>query len=276
VTTGGGESRPEGYLLADAHVHFYPHFSREAFLGAAWENLAALARDAGFSADWMPYLLLTEARGYDYFTEWKESAARGGWTFDATAETTSLLARGPGGRTLAVIRGRQIRARNGLEVLALGTAGTVPDGLDFDEALGKARADAAFVCIPWGFGKWWFARGRRVRDALSAGRGDVWLGDNAGRPRVAPDPGPFKRARLQGVPILPGTDPLPLRWHWNRAGQLAFSVAGDPDPVRPMERLVEAVGSDDRMETHGRRTGLAGFGVDQVALRVTRRRGRAS
>jgi hypothetical protein len=162
-----------------------------------------------------------------------------------------------------------------LEVLALGTEETPEDGLEFAEALGKASEHAAFACVPWGFGKWWFARGTEVRAALDSEAGNVCLGENAGRPWPAPIPRPFELARRERVPILPGSDPLPLAWHWNRAGRLAFSVPGTPDPDRPLRSLVEAVGRGAPIETLGRRTSLGGFLIDQIALRLTRPRNRA-
>lgn len=262
-------------LLADAHVHFYPCFDRDAFLSAAAANLEAAATSLGASA-FDGFLLLTEGAGERFFTEWRAAAARaptGRWRFSATSEEEVLLARDPRGRRLALVAGRQVVSREGLEVLALGTLATFPRGLGFEEALDAAREAAPLVVIPWGFGKWWLRRGERVAAALDRlAPGEIYLGDNGGRPALAPRPTLFRRAEARGVGILPGSDPLPFPGQAGRAGRVGFAVEGARGEALSWAALLRALRSDGAVRPFGRYESIPRFLRNQAAMQLVKRR----
>jgi hypothetical protein len=162
-----------------------------------------------------------------------------------------------------------VRSREGLEVLALATREEFPDGLPFSDALTRVRWSGAVTVLPWGFGKWWLYRGALVEGAIrrTAGPG-LFLGDQAGRPQSAVRPRLFREAEARGIPVLPGTDPLPLPEHATRAGSYGFVLERGS-----AEGLKEALGSlSSQPRTFGRRASLAGFCRDQLALRLGPRR----
>jgi hypothetical protein len=119
----------------DAHVHIHECLDLATFLDTAAANFAAASGDPGpppgFPAAAAPrpraadgVLLLTEGEGEDRFAELVAlagtGAAVGGWTFAATAEDRSLTTV-RASRSLAIVAGRQVATRDGLEVLFFGT-----------------------------------------------------------------------------------------------------------------------------------------------------------
>lgn len=259
-------------FIADAHVHFHPCFRRDRFFDAAWENFARAVPDTAAADGHLPYLLLTEAPGADFFRRWSEEPPRAArWRVKRTEESCSLALVRSDGATMVVVAGRQVPTAERLEVLALGTTEKIETGLRFQDCLLEAKRSARVVCVPWGFGKWTSTRGRLVRDALrTAGPCDFTLGDNAGRPLGTPVPPPFRTARHRGVLVLPGSDPLPFARHESRAGSFCFTVEGRPDRRRPMEGLTAALAAGGTVTPRGRRVGWLGFVRDQTELRVTR------
>lgn len=258
-------------LLVDAHVHVHSCFDRDAFLDAALANFDRGAAELAISGRFLGCLLLAETAGEHWFRRLRDSAART-WTFEPTAEAGSYFARHQDGGRLLLVAGRQVRTREGLEVLALVSTDEFPDGLPLADALARVRWSGAVPVLPWGLGKWWFYRGGLVESVL--GRREwqrVFLGDNAGRPRFAGPPWLFRQAAARGVPVLPGSDPLPLPQHVDRAGCAGFRLEVELEADRPAESLRRRLRSlGVQPLTFGRGVGLAELVRDQVALRLQR------
>ncbi len=288
VPAGGGEAAPalsaaaarhsasvlpvETALLADGHVHFYPGYDFATFCDAALAHVRRGLGEQGLPPTTPGCLLLAEARGEQWFRRCRDAAggpAAGGWTLAATAEEGSLVVRRDWDR-LFLIAGRQIVTREGIEVLALATAAELADGLPLAGVLEWANAAGALAVLPWGFGKWWGARGTAVRQALGRHAGEpLYLGDSGGRPRGLPAPRLLREAAGRGIRVLPGSDPLPLPGEERRVGSYGFVLRGAFDEHRPaasLRRLVPAAAGQP--PSYGRRTGLLGFAAAQVGLRA--------
>ncbi len=272
------DSNASAFALVDGHVHVHPCFASDDFLDAAFRNFQKAAMDLGRTAPFSACLLLTETRDAGWFRRSREvSDTKGRWTFLSTGEESSLWAlnpaQSPTGERLLLIAGRQIATREGLEVLALGHDLDVPDGLPLDEVLDRVRESGALPVLPWGFGKWWGSRGARVDAALRERQGlELFLGDNAGRLGVAGPPRLFREARERGVPVLPGSDPLPFPRHAGRAGSYGFVLEGALDERRPAESLLARIrGLDGPPRVFGRCAGPLQFLRDQVAMQWRRR-----
>jgi hypothetical protein len=269
-------------LIADAHVHFHACFRRDRFFDAAWQNLTEAASRVGPGEAVLPYLLLTESPGVDYFRRWRDESGRSSkssarWHVEPTREDCSLTARREDGAALIIVAGRQVPTAERLEVLALGTTAGIPDGLPFHACLRRAHEIARIVCVPWGFGKWSLGRGALVREAVErADPSTFFLGDGAGRPRGGRLPRLFRMAADRGIRVLPGSDPFPVGRHEDRVGTLCFTVAGGADTEKPWERLAAAVSGGAGFAVRGKQVGLISFMRDQVELRLARmaRRGR--
>jgi hypothetical protein len=266
--------------LIDAHVHHHGFSPPEEFFSGALRNFRQTVRRLGLRPDSSCCLFLAEPAGRDDFRRWRDGRLEPGadrWRTAATREECSLLVCRDGEPKLILIAGRQIATRENLEVLALGSSDGFPDGEPADATIERVLAAGAIAVLPWGFGKWWGSRGRIVRrlieDAGRRGRhGRFFLGDNGGRPRLAPDPRPFREARRHGIGILAGSDPLPFPGRGTRAGAYGSTLPGTVDPETPFASVSSLLGKGEgRFPRFGRGETLLGFARDQAAMQWRRR-----
>lgn len=260
-------------LLVDAHVHFHHCFDRDMFLDSALANFRRGADELQISGPFLGCLLLAEMTGERALQRLRSGEA-GAWRFQLTAEPGSLIARrSPDGERLLVIAGRQVRTREGLEILALLSTEEFPDGMKFRDALARVRWSGAVPVLPWGFGKWWFYRGALIEGLLRRPEPKwFFLGDNGGRPEIGGAPRLMREAGKRGVSVLPGSDPLPLPEHAGRAGSYGFLVRDGVEEKRPAAELRRWLRDlAEQPPTFGGGQGLARFCRDQMALRLRRR-----
>lgn len=259
--------------LIDAHVHFYDCYNRQRFFDGAAGNFRAAAGKLGLGKA-EGWLMFTETAGDHYFRLFKAEAGdpgqTGGWRFATTADPCALKARRDDGAALTLIAGRQIVTAERLEVLALGCDATFADGLPLEATLDAVRAAGAVAVLPWAFGKWLGARGRRVAAALDAAAANgFYLGDNGGRPWALPTPSQFARAASLGIPVLPGSDPLPLAHEAGGAGRFGFVLEGAVDAEQPTASLKAWLAAQTApLRRFGRLESLGRFCRNQIALRV--------
>ncbi len=266
-----------GPVLVDAHVHFYGGFDEQRFLDSARRNMAAGAAELGLPPTTPGLLLLAETsrdHAFEAFADRAAGAPPGPWTWRATAEPGSLMARHHGRDSLVLVAGRQIVTREGLEVLALGTAGRFADGESLADTLRRAREADAVPVLPWGFGKWLFRRGALVDDLIrSPGRGGIFLGDNGGRPALAPRPRLLAAAEARGMIVLPGSDPLPLPSRESRAGAYGFCLDGPISRDLPGATLKQRLAAlRASPPVYGRLERLAPFLLSQLQMQARKRR----
>jgi hypothetical protein len=262
-------------LLMDGHVHYHACFDLEVFLGAAARNFEAARRAMG-RPEAVGCLMLTENSWNHWFQALSEgllTRLTSEWDAESTGESCSLLARKGDGTTLVVVAGRQVVAADRLEVLALATTQEFPDGLPFRATLEAVLDSGAIAVLPWGFGKWTGARGRLVADLLSSPDADLfYLGDNGGRPEHTPSPGLFGVALKRGVPILPGSDPLPLRAEVHKPGRYGFVLEGPFDPERPAASIRSLLSNRTQPQRFGHLESPGTFVLRQAQLRLRRPR----
>jgi hypothetical protein len=275
-----GEAERQPALLIDAHVHLHDCFAPASFLEHAERNFERAGGQAeGERAPGV--LMLTESAGVDWFGR-LAAMARGtsstrtleAWHIEETGDPTALVARN-GPRRLFLIAGRQVVAREGLEVLLLGTRATVPDGRPIREVLAEGDRLGALRVIPWGAGKWLFARARLLSALLAEARGDhgFFLGDGAGRPFFWTSPRHFDEAWRAGVRILSGTDPLPFPSQESRAGSYGFRLDAPVDLTRPARAILAALRDPAaRITPFGRLERLTPFVRHQIAMQRLKRR----
>jgi hypothetical protein len=264
----------------DAHVHIHTCFDLPAFLTAAAWNFDRAAAGLGLGPGTLGCLLLTEAEGADAFGRLRGIAGGGageGWSVRATGEADSLLVGRAGKPELVIVAGRQLALAGGLEVLALLTDAGFPAGMPLPAAVAEVRARGGIPVVPWGFGKWWLRRGAVVRAALEGGPATLFLGDNGGRAVLGGHPRLFRRAEALGVPVLPGSDPLPFPDHQGRAGSYGFVLEGALPLDAPAGSLRERIGAlRSQPLTYGRLRPPGRFAVDQVRMQLRRRSPRSA
>jgi hypothetical protein len=244
-----------------------------SFLGAAVSNFNSARRELG-EPDAIGCLLLTENSWNHYFRAFSEGLLERDtqeWRVHETTESCSLVATSDAQGGLLIIAGRQVVAADRLEVLALATTQEFPDGLPFQQALETVIESGAIPVLPWGFGKWTGRRGRIVRDVLSSpDAGAVYLGDNGGRPRHTPSPSLFRLALQNRVPILPGSDPLPLPAEERKPGRYGFILRGPVDAQAPAASIRSLLSTRAQPRRFGHLESLGTFILRQTQLRLDR------
>ncbi len=274
-----------GTFMVDAHVHCHAGVAPARLLDHAAANIAAAAAalDIRPAAGW---LLFTEMAGDDAFAALERAAANGttldGWRIRRTAEPISLIAepisptdRDAAALPLILVAGRQIVTAEGLEVLAIGARGPFSDGQDMTSAVAAVRAADGLAVLPWGFGKWWGSRGAVVANVLAhATPGSVFLGDNGGRLQGTSPPAAFATAAAKGIPVLPGSDPLPLAAEAETAaGRYGFVLEAVVDADHPAAGLLAHLEAlREQPPSFGNRQSLLPFVSRQLAMQWRKRR----
>lgn len=271
-TTGGDAA---GLAVVDPHAHYYAAYGATAFLDAAWSNLSAAAQSSGLSLGGRPEYaaVLLDIRDGGNFTAWRDGTIDvDGWERSSLPDDSSAVRYADAaGRRLLLVGGRQLVSAEGLEVLVIGTADAIADGLPVREYL-RRYGSLLPVMLPWGVGKWLGRRGRLIRALLEeSDLPPFLLGDNAGRPWLWSGGWPFRRAAELGISVLPGSDPLPIRRHVDRIGRCGCVFEVDLSGAHPGRALATALrelGSHARC--FGRQSGIGEFVRDQLTLRLDR------
>jgi hypothetical protein len=254
----------------DGHVHFHDVAAVAPTLEAAARNFRAAG---GRSPGLLGALLLTQSARERVFEALQGVERSGDWTIGSLPDEPETLLARHGERTIAIVCGRQVRAADGLEVLGLGTLQAFPDGLPFDEAVETVRRSGALTVVPWGFGKWNGARGRRVQSLLSrVGPREVLLGDNGSRLSWLGLPSLLRSSQRRGFRLLPGTDPFPFAGGHRRVGQFGFLADCRPSPAAPWRGLrawLEACAESP--PAYGEATGPIRFVFNQAGIQIYNR-----
>lgn len=267
--SGGSQRATELYV--DAHVHVYPCMSVAAVLDAAARNLLC-----GRPASPPPagVLLVADPDGVRGFARLAEDAIGPRWQrVQADGRVVTFL--NEAGIVVAALAGRQLVSEEGLEVLGAGCGERVRSGLPLGELVEGIRAAGGLALLAWGVGKWLGRRGRVLDRVITeqAGRRDVMLADNAGRPELWSRVPQFATAAECGLRVLAGTDPLPLPGEEHRIGSYGFRVrvpAAPGDAPRALRRALESPGVP--IEIVGRRVSARDFLAGQLRLRTRRMR----
>jgi hypothetical protein len=260
-------------IIADAHVHFHECFDIGQLLDRALKNFRKAAGGL-FTA----LLFLTDTETDGWFVRHARGRAdgedkekqTGDWTLQRTREDCSLIARSNSRDSLILIAGRQIQTAEGLEVLALGTVSRLEEGSSLETLIRQINQEGALPVIPWGVGKWFGARGNRVKTLLErGGKAPFFLGDNGNRPIFWPRPALFARADKKGMAILPGSDPLPFPSEIDKVGRFGFKVEGSLNlefPCRDIKRLLG--NRDNRLQSYGRLENPLRFFQNQLKMNL--------
>lgn len=259
--TGQSHDMVAAQLAVDAHVHWPANDDWGAVLAQAWRGLFGRnPSNTKSNADRsVGYLLLAQTDGGQAFdTLASRNALDRGWSLSRTDESSSLVAQDDAGRTIILVEGYQLVTSEGLELLAFGPVEPQPDDLPLEPLVDRLQGPAVTLVIPWGVGKWSGQRGRILHQLLTEARaGNLFLGDNGGRPAAWPEPSHFRLGRGRGIFNLPGSDPLPLPGQAARIGHYGFRLAGQISASRPWHDLQTILrGLQEQPQTFGTRPGL--------------------
>lgn len=229
----------------DGHVHIHTCFPLQKFLDSAAANFQNASMELDRTGDVATILLLTESTGDDCFAALRDPGSRirqsaGQWRFNPTDELQSLTAENAKRHRIILIAGRQIVTAENLEILWIGTAQRISDGLPIRQLIDHVTASEGIAVLPWGPGKWYGRRGKIVKEIITTYKGDnLFLGDNGNRPIFWPTPTNFRYAKDKGIRILPGSDPLPLVTEVGRAGTFGFYIDETVSTLRPCSNILK-------------------------------------
>ena len=274
-------------IFVDGHVHIYNCFTLPELLDSAHRNFLALARITGTGPGFTGILMLAETCSDHWLQQMAVTSANESsgsslytlpWTISLLPDKCSLLATRDTGETLYLVAGRQVVTSEGLEVLALATDKLFDDGEPIVELLAKIRGQGALPVIPWAVGKWLGKRGKLLSDVLDTESGkELYLGDNGGRPLFWKNISHFRQARAMGIPVLPGSDPLPFKSEPNRIGSFGFQLHGVISAEHPAKDIRELIRKNKTdVYTFGDLENPLHFLLNQTRLRMPRHAPRIS
>lgn len=263
-------------LTADGHVHVYPFMSIQNVLDSARRNFSKFC-ELEKQSDAVGLLFVADPEGlngYDRFVSIGENGgpeAADDWT-RLNNDSRSVTLRHSSGAVITAVKGQQLITSEGLEVLGMGYDATLKSGLTLSSTIAKIRHAGGWSLLAWGVGKWLGRRGRLVNDLIIAERGstDIMLADNGGRPWFWVRVPQFEIAKAEGMRILAGTDPLPLRGEEYRIGSYGFShrieCGTDESLVDAYSRALQK--PENEFQLIGPRMGISRFIANQVSLRL--------
>ncbi len=271
-------------LFVDTHVHIRTCFPREQVFDSAAASFAAAAQELGRES-YTGVLMLTESATENAFKALAECTGTpgqpvtldgwGSWQGSMCKDGRSILLTRDNPDSpacIVVVAGRQIDTSERLEVSVLGSDTFIPDGLPIEEVLSRASSEDTYQILPWAPGKWSLARGRML-DALLDRQAELGfaLGDNGGRPWIWPTPGHIRKARRHGIPVFPGSDPLPFVPELRRMGSCGVTVAGGIDENAPASGLIGLFRTRGRdLETYGRLANPVSFFSNEITMQLTK------
>lgn len=244
--------------LIDTHVHFYPCFEATRFLNAACDNFQREIKHSRLPKDTLCHLCLTEKSEHHFF----ETLRSEDWKDYQTKEKYTRVVK-KGEHSIHIIAGRQIVTKEQIEILAIGTLSQFKEGASLQDTLHAIEQAEAIAIIPWGFGKWWGKRGEIIKKLIQSNNAPKFLlGDNGGRLHIGVKPPIFKQGSARGIPIVPGSDPLPFKSQECHAGRCGVIVEGKGNILDLLGQL------ETSTRTYGNGEHLLPFIINQTTIQV--------
>ncbi len=232
---GGGET----VMLVDLHAHWYPCYDYREALDRAWMHMS---RWVDHEANQRPLVLVlaegAEGRCFDGLLQGHYDETIYPWRPTSNPEPESMCLNDGEGRSLWMVRGRQMVSAERLEILALCTGDASMAELPAAEMLPAIHSARGVPMFSWAPGKWMGERGRILRTLLEdENSGAFLLGDSAMRPRCCLQPAAFQRALDLGRAIAAGSDPLPVPGEEHYMGSYLTNLSGCEERALPCQAL---------------------------------------
>lgn len=244
----------------DSHCHYHPTISFPEFFSATSNNIKACIDNSSSCIA----ICLVEMEATDWFSELTSHA--GTPSFDVQTKDENTLLVTVNEVEVSVFRARQINSLERIEVIIVGCAKEIPSGLPLDDYL-KDYGKDYLVILPWGVGKWLGERGALVRQKIN-GNSMIVLGDNGGRPKVWTNIPAFGLAHKYNIPILAGSDPLPIKNHLFRSGAYGNIIEGKIDTCSAWISCVKNMNKTPKL--YGSLSSTFRFLMDQIKLRLAK------
>ncbi len=252
-------------ILVDSHVHLYDNFDPDSFIESISRNFRKFGKlgEHEFN-DSIKMIFLTEAKDNDFFSRMEDNSLplkNIDIHSENTGEKGSILLKENGNDLFYIIRGRQIITEENIEILSVGNGPTIKDGLLAAEVIDRIRENGQLAILAWGVGKWLFGRGKVVKDILNTLEYPLlMIGDNSARPSLWVKPLIYRKGDKLGIPVIAGSDPLPLDGEDEKAGSYFFMVKGSFDPKKPLGSIKKILTSDiKQIKNMGKRDSVFTF-----------------
>lgn len=193
-------------VQADTHVHFYPCYDLSSWIYSAFKNFALGSED-------LKILFLTERSDCNFFEQLENQSIKiPDFEIRRISETILELQNIKNKDSLFLVAGKQIISSERIEVLALGTKIQIKDReKSAKEIILQLKNNCIEICLPWSPGKWFFKRGKIIRNLLNLfSPEDFVLGDVNSRPLGYLLPLLMRKAKKRNFSIIAGSDPLPF------------------------------------------------------------------
>lgn len=259
-------------IACDTHVHCYQFEQLPQLLDQAMKNLnkhvpTADARvlfftDGFVDRTWLNLQVLIN-----------ENAASGNWSF-AMNDSTGFVEASNAGEILYLAPARQVNTAGRLEVLLLGCDQELEDKQPANQLIEKYGDDYVLIS-PWGVGKWLGKRGRVLVDIINHAKKPFALGDNGGRPFFWPVPhfkfmqklatGDQSSIVKRTLPILNGSDPLPITGELSRIGSygVSFEISNELSVSNVLDVLRNP---EQQAKNFGKPLGLFQFAIARLKM----------
>lgn len=257
-------SEQDTFTYIDTHCHYCGKLSFGDFLQSALSNLSSAGHSARSRSHSRFALCLIEFGNGSDFIRLAQAEEAG---FTVRRVDANTLEIDMGDDSLLIFTGRQLVTRERLEVIIIGYPGEIENGLPAEEYI-KRYSDQALVVLPWGVGKWLAKRHQVVSALLEKYQGQFVLGDNGGRPgwwRSIPH---FRRAEALQIPVLAGSDPLPVSSFVRRVASYGSRFPASFDSCSQWVEHVRSLRGSP--QTYGSLATTLTFLKDQLGIRVNK------
>ena len=260
----------------DSHVHFHDCFDEGLFFDSCFNNMSSIS----YSVIKDGFLFFTEGRNedsYNYLHRIKEiKNPLSGEIFtvkDLENGNSIEVKSAKRGMRVIIFPGYQIVTKENLEVLSLGTQKRLSDGLLIEDTISSVLSLGGIPVLPWGFGKWFGNRGKKIEELIKKKMQNLFLGDNGGRSALLPYPNQFNLAEANGMKVLPGSDPLPFPQEAKRPMSYGFILNINFDELNPLESVKRSLLNNNfKIEKFGNLTSSPAFIKTQIAMQIKKRK----
>ncbi len=223
-------------LVIDSHIHIYPCYSLQYAFTILIDRFNTLDSKA------VKIACLTERYDCDYFQELKEGRIgdlNSGFIVSHEADGDFLrITRSGDGTEFHLLPGRQVVAKERIEVIGLNHPKHVSDGTPAREIVDTILENGGTPMLAWSPGKWFFTRGKVILSLLERySPADMLIGDTSLRPRGWFKPLLVRKAQRMGYKVIAGSDPLPFAGEEEAFGAYVSRTQGAFDGKSPVDIL---------------------------------------
>lgn len=252
--------KPKFTTYIDTHCHYYASISFADFFVYITKNISAYSKGASNHFA----ICLVEIAGTNWFSLLQTQVPSNSFSVETKDEQTLLVHSGD--QLISVFCAHQVNSLEKVEVIIVGHRKSIPSGLPLVQYL-EIYSDDYLVILPWGVGKWLGDRGRLISKVIQQNFSFA-LGDNGGRPGWWSSISQFSKAHELNIPVLAGSDPLPVKSFVNRVAGYGNIFDGEFSECHAWINAVKALTKPPK--TFGHVCTTVTFIFDQISLRLNK------